>query len=65
LNEIEYGELETGKTTISFASIVLANTNLKNGFMKTGDPTCAFPNLLQKLFSATMLCGIYSFTSMA
>ena len=30
--ENDYGELETGQTTISFASLALANANLKNGF---------------------------------
>jgi len=30
--ENDYGELETGQTTISFASKELANSNLKNGF---------------------------------
>ena len=33
--ENDYGELETGQTTISFASIELANSNLKNGFMES------------------------------
>ncbi len=33
--ENDYGELETGQTTISFASTKLANSNLKNGFMKS------------------------------
>ena len=31
--ENDYGELETGQTTISFASTELANSNLKNGFI--------------------------------
>lgn len=31
--ENDYGELETGATTISFASQNLANTNLKEGFI--------------------------------
>lgn len=30
--EEDYGELDTGQTTISFASLELANSNLKNGF---------------------------------
>lgn len=30
--ENDYGELDTGQTTISFASLELANSNLKNGF---------------------------------
>lgn len=30
--ENDYGELETGQTTIAFASKELANSNLKNGF---------------------------------
>lgn len=30
--ENDYGELETGQTTISFSSTKLANSNLKNGF---------------------------------
>ncbi len=30
--ENDYGELETGQTTIAFASNELANSNLKNGF---------------------------------
>lgn len=28
----DYGELISGETTISFASIALGNANLKNGF---------------------------------
>lgn len=32
--ENDYGEIETGQTTISFASIKLANSNLKNGFIE-------------------------------
>lgn len=32
--EKDYGELISGETTISFASIELANSNLKNGFQK-------------------------------
>ena len=30
-----YGELLVGETTLSFASITLANTNLKDGFMES------------------------------
>jgi lactoylglutathione lyase len=35
----EYGELLTGETTLSFASVELAKTNLSNGFLeaKAGD----------------------------
>ncbi|TAE88299.1 MAG: VOC family protein [Bacteroidetes bacterium] len=33
--ENDYGELETGQTTIAFASKGLANTNLKNGFIES------------------------------
>lgn len=31
--ENDYGELATGETTLSFASVKLAKTNLKGGFM--------------------------------
>lgn len=31
----DYGELETGQTTISFASKKLAASNLKNGFLES------------------------------
>lgn len=31
--ENDYGELETGQTTISFASLELANANFKGGFL--------------------------------
>ncbi len=31
----DYGELETGQTTIAFASKELANSNLKNGFTES------------------------------
>lgn len=31
----EYGELITGDTTLAFASKILANTNLKNGFIES------------------------------
>ena len=31
--ENDYGELLTGETTISFASLELANSNLRNGFL--------------------------------
>ena len=33
--ENDYGELQTGETTISFASIELANSNLKKGFIES------------------------------
>lgn len=33
--ENDYGELNTGETTISFASKALANSNLKNGFIES------------------------------
>lgn len=33
--ENDYGELQTGATTIAFASQGLANTNLKNGFIES------------------------------
>jgi lactoylglutathione lyase len=33
--ENDYGELSTGETTISFASIALANSNLKSGFLQS------------------------------
>jgi uncharacterized glyoxalase superfamily protein PhnB len=33
--ENDYGEIVTGDTTISFATTVLANTNLKDGFIES------------------------------
>ncbi|HIP37147.1 MAG TPA: VOC family protein [Crocinitomix sp.] len=33
--EKDYGELSSGETTISFASIELGNMNFKNGFQKS------------------------------
>jgi lactoylglutathione lyase len=33
--ESNYGELDTGTTTLSFASKELANSNLKNGFIES------------------------------
>jgi lactoylglutathione lyase len=33
--ENDYGELTTGETTISFASVQLANSNLKKGFLES------------------------------
>jgi lactoylglutathione lyase len=33
--ENDYGELQTGQTTLSFASKALANTNLQNGFVES------------------------------
>ncbi len=33
--EEDYGELISGETTISFASLELGNANLKNGFQKS------------------------------
>lgn len=33
--ENDYAELDTGNTTISFASKQLGNTNLKNGFLES------------------------------
>ena len=33
--ENDYGELDTGQTTISFASIELAKNNLKRGFLES------------------------------
>ncbi|WP_144281877.1 VOC family protein [Chryseobacterium echinoideorum] len=44
--ENDYGELETGQTTISFASIELANSNLKTGFTES--------NLNQKPFATEL-----------
>lgn len=38
----QYGELNTGSTTLSFASVELASSNLKDGFMES--------NLSQKPF---------------
>jgi uncharacterized glyoxalase superfamily protein PhnB len=35
--KFEYGELDTGGTTLSFADIKLANSNLSKGFL-TSDP---------------------------
>jgi len=32
-----YGELDTGDTTLSFASVELAKTNLKNGFIQSSN----------------------------
>ncbi|MFN0200318.1 MAG: VOC family protein [Bacteroidia bacterium] len=34
-DENDYGELQTGQTSISFASTELASSNLKNGFIKS------------------------------
>ena len=33
--ENDYGEINTGTTTLAFASIELANSNLKNGFIES------------------------------
>lgn len=33
--EKDYGEINSGSTTIAFASIELANSNLNNGFVKS------------------------------
>ena len=33
--ENDYGELLAGETTLSFASIILANSNLKDGFIES------------------------------
>jgi lactoylglutathione lyase len=33
--ENDYGELDTGNTTIAFASKTLANSNLQNGFIES------------------------------
>lgn len=44
--ENDYAELETGQTTISFASIELANSNLKDGFTES--------NLTQKPFATEL-----------
>ena len=41
--ENDYGELNTGETTISFASKILATSNLKNGFVES--------NISQKPFA--------------
>jgi lactoylglutathione lyase len=57
--EHDYAELITGETTLSFASIALANTNIKNGFIESNVTTKPFgieigfvinnvPALLQK-----------------
>lgn len=37
-----YGELITGDTTLSFASITLANSNLKEGFLESNTNTKPF-----------------------
>ncbi|NMB19215.1 MAG: VOC family protein [Erysipelothrix sp.] len=33
--ENDYGEIETGQTTIAFASVELAKSNLRNGFIES------------------------------
>ena len=42
--ENDYGELLTGETTLSFASVALAHSNLTNGFQesKSGNPAFGF-----------------------
>jgi uncharacterized glyoxalase superfamily protein PhnB len=40
--EKDYGELMTGETTISFASISLASSNLKEGFLPSKSETKPF-----------------------
>ncbi len=44
--ENDYGELNSGETTISFASIELGNSNFKKGFKKT--------SLLEKPFGVEL-----------
>lgn len=33
--EGDYGEIKSGETTIAFASVALAESNIKNGFLKS------------------------------
>ena len=40
--ENSYGELETGDTTLSFASMKLAEGNLKNGFIQSSNTNKPF-----------------------
>ncbi len=40
--ENDYAELNTGETTISFASMELANSNLKNGFVMSNQANKPF-----------------------
>lgn len=40
--ENDYGELATGTTTLSFASLPLANSNLSNGFLESSLSTKPF-----------------------
>lgn len=60
---LEYGELETGATTLSFALLSLANSNLSNGFvasdpearpfgMEIGISTDNVPNTVQAALDA-------------
>lgn len=44
--ENDYAELETGQTTISFASVELANSNLRDGFIES--------NLMKKPFATEL-----------
>ncbi len=40
--ENDYAELITGETTLSFASVALANTNIKSGFIESSLATKPF-----------------------
>ena len=40
--ENDYGELSVGETTLSFASISLANANLKDGFVESSPSSKPF-----------------------
>lgn len=60
----DYGELSTGKTTLSFAAIGLAKSNLKNGFAESGIKKKAFgmeigltTNDVEKVFKAAIAAG--------
>ena len=53
----EYGELSTGATTLSFASIDLAKTNLKHGFIESS--TTAKPFAIEIAFATNDVEAVY------
>jgi lactoylglutathione lyase len=53
----EYGELSTGATTLSFASLELAKKNLKDGFIKSS--ATAKPFAIEVAFATDDVEGVY------
>jgi len=68
--ENSYGELNTGNTTLSFASITQAESNLKDGFTQNNNKNKPFgfeigitTDDVEKLYNHAIKCGAIAITA--